>query len=116
FGLERGGSVNGILIRPHADTALLALWERELPDDGYVPRWVRATPARGKPCWAIAMTGNSASRLYAGGLTIDQCAARVRRAKGYRGSNAEYVLNTAQHLHELQLHDARLRKVCDKLG
>ncbi len=50
------------------------------------------------------------------GLTVDECAARVREAKGYRGSNAEYVMNTAQHLHELQLHDARLRRVCDRLG
>ena len=118
FGLERGGSVHGMLIRPHADTAaaLLDLWERELPDDGYVPRWVRATPVKGKACWAIAMVGNPASRLYVGGLTVDECAARVREAKGYRGSNAEYVLNTAQHLHELQLHDARLRKVCARLG
>ena len=42
--------------------------------------------------------------------------ARVRRAKGYRGSNVEYVINTAQHLHELQLHDARLRRVCERLA
>lgn len=118
FGLERGGSVHGILIRPRANaiSALLDLWERELPDDAYVPRWVRATPVKGKACWAIAFVGNPASRLYVGGLTVDECVARVKDAKGDRGSNREYVLNTAQHLRELKLDDARLRKVCAQLG
>ena len=118
FGLERGGSVHGILVRPRADalSALLDLWERELPDDAYLPRWVRATPIKGKPCWAIAFVGNPASRLYVGGLTVEECVERVRNATGYRGSNAEYVLNTAQHLGELRLGDARLRKVCAGLG
>jgi cation transport protein ChaC len=118
FGLERGGSVHGMLIRPRADamSALLKLWERELPDDAYVPRWVRATPVKGKPCWAIAFVGNPASRLYVGGLTVDECAERVRDAVGYRGSNADYVLNTATHLSELGLCDRRLRNVRARLA
>jgi cation transport protein ChaC len=105
-------------VRPRDDAlpALLDLWERELPDDAYVPRWVRATPIKGKPCWAIAFVGNPASRLYVGGLTVEECVSRVRGAKGQRGSNADYVLNTAQHLRELQLDDARLRAVCAGLG
>jgi len=50
--------------------------------------------------------------LYVGGLTVEECVSRVRGARGQRGSNADYVLNTAQHLRELQLDDARLRAVC----
>ena len=52
---------------------------------------------------------------YAGRLAIDEQLRLVRRSHGQSGSNADYVLNTAEHLALLGIKDRYLSELANLL-
>jgi cation transport regulator ChaC len=49
-------------------------------------------------------------------LPLDRQAEIVRNSRGRSGHNLEYVLNTAAHLRDCRVTDARLERLLARLG
>ena len=104
LGLDRGGSCLGRAFRIPSDERAAVmdyLYARELISNVYRPvlRSVRLDDRR---CvHALTFVVDRSHAQYAGKLTPEQAAAVVRRARGERGPNHEYVAKTAMHLQEL---------------
>jgi cation transport protein ChaC len=113
MGLAHGGSCHGmafLVAREQVAATLLALWEREMRNRTYRPRLLDVRiGARCVP--ALAFTVDRTHKHYAGKLPADEIARRVIACHGQRGSNIEYVLNTASHLRGLGVRDAHLAAV-----
>ncbi len=104
LGLDRGGSCLGraFRIRPDEQAAVMDyLYARELISNVYRPvvRCVRLED--GRCVHALAFVVDRSHAQYAGKLPPECAAAVVRGARGVRGPNHEYVVNTAIHLREL---------------
>ncbi|NIR30948.1 MAG: gamma-glutamylcyclotransferase [Gammaproteobacteria bacterium] len=104
LGLDRGGSCLGRAFRVRAgDRAGVVdyLYARELISDVYRPvlRCVRLED--GRRVRALTFVVDRCHAQYAGKLSPERAAAVVRGARGVRGPNHEYVINTAMHLREL---------------
>ena len=84
------------------------LRERELVSYAYNEALVRLALDDGREVEALAYVSNPAHPQYAGGLTLEAQAEVIARARGPRGPNADYLLNTVESLEALGLHDADL--------
>lgn len=113
LGLDRGGACRGIAFRVaqcDADTALDALWAREMRRRVYRPRLVCARlPQRNVE--ALAFIADRTHAGYAGKLSVRETARRVASCCGARGANLEYVARTLAHLRELGVRDHHLQSV-----
>lgn len=112
MGLERGGSCRGIVHEvAWADrrNVLDALVRREMITKPctYSARWlpVRTT---GGVLPAVSFTIDRAGRFYEGGLSMEAVAHRLAEAVGHLGTNAEYLMNTIQHLEKYGIRDKNL--------
>lgn len=111
FGLRNGGSCHGMAFAiPEADWKEVRayLWDRELVSGVYRPALRKLILSDGATVDALAFLADPHHEQYAGGLTVEDEARFVRQGMGAMGPNTDYVLNTAQHLAELGLRDARL--------
>jgi len=112
MGLERGGSCRGIVHEvAYSDRrdVLDALVRREMITKPctYSARWLPVRTAEGtRP--AISFTINRAGRFYEGGLSLEAVAHRLAGAVGHLGTNAEYLMNTIQHLEQYGIRDRNL--------
>jgi len=84
------------------------LRERELVSYAYDEARVALTLDDGRTVEAIAYVSNRDHPQYAGGLTLEAQAEVIARARGPRGPNADYLLNTVESLEALGLHDPDL--------
>lgn len=111
FGLRRGGSCHGMAFEV-ADNIWPEvhdyLHEREQVTKIYHEslRWVRLDT--GNNVCALTFIADESHEQFAGPLDLATQLAHVRTAAGDKGSNAEYVVNTAQHLQEMGLADQKL--------
>lgn len=129
FGLDRGGSCTGIAFRVAADacpSVLEYLWVREMVTDAYHPRLLpvrldaevpdpperdgakTAGQAPAGSVKALCFVVNPEHEQYLGRLPVQRAAEMIRTARGGRGHNLEYLLNTADHLRQLGIIDAEL--------
>ena len=118
LGLDRGGSASGVAYRvPDAEreATLAYLLRREIPVSVYraVRRSVRLDD--GRRVSAVTFVVNRDQELYAGRIEEGAVRAIVARARGRRGSNAEYVHSTAEHLEALGIPCPRLRRLARDL-
>ncbi len=110
--LDRGGQCRGVLCRLPPDAVqenLVRLSERELRfrPAAHSPRWVNvATEAGGVR--AIAFVVDRDGGRYVPRLPIEQVADVLASAVGQRGSMAEYLHNTVQHLEQFGIRDGHL--------
>jgi cation transport protein ChaC len=121
LGLDRGGSCKGIAYRVagvERDAAIAYLRERELVTNVYIETWRPIRLARPGSGVATALTYavDRKHQQYAGKLSREAVLAHVRGRAGRSGQNSEYVINTVRHLRDLNLHDAILEWVADRLG
>jgi cation transport protein ChaC len=117
LGLDRGGSCDGIAYRLHCDTGaseLALLWRREMIMGTYTPRWVMAHSG-GDAIPAIAFVVNRGKDDYAGRLSDDQIVTTALHSHGHYGSCADYLLQTAQSLHEHGITDTRLARLAERV-
>ena len=119
FGLDAGGSCSGIAYRV-ADRdkhgVLEYLYERELVNPVYVPKWLPVRLQHCRTVRALTFTTDRSREQYAGTLGAEQIAVVVRRAHGRSGHNLDYVTNTVAQLAELGIRDGQLMRVLELLG
>ena len=110
--LDHGGSCKGVLYRLPSDSVepnLRKLLDREmsLKPSAFPPRWVTAESEDG-PLRALTFCIDRKSSRYIKGLSEEQVADVLARATGSRGSMAEYLHATVDHLEKLGIHDHHL--------
>lgn len=114
LGLNSGGVCHGQAFRVPADNRLPVLTylrEREQVSGVYVEKWLTIALADGRHVEALVYVADPLHVQYAGGLTAEDMALVVRRARGQAGPNRDYVANTARHLQEMNIRDDRLEAV-----
>lgn len=94
--------------RGQEDPVLEALRERELVSAAYLEQRLDIRLADGRQVQALTYVIDPDHGQYCGGLDLEEQARIIAQAVGGRGPNAEYLFNTAAHLHELGIADADL--------
>lgn len=118
--LDRGGACKGVAYRIPPDQAeenLVRLLEREtgwLPSP-FPPRWVRVENGD-RAIKALTFCVDRNSGRYVTGLDEAQIAAVLAKAVGIRGSMAEYLHSTVNHLEQLGIHDPHLWRLQDMVA
>ena len=110
--LDHGGSCKGALYRLPPDAVeanLRKLLEREMSmkPSAFPPRWVTVETEEG-PIRAVTFCIDRKSPRYVAGLSEEQIADALAKATGSRGSMAEYLHATVDHLERLGIHDYHL--------
>lgn len=113
FALLPGGSCVGQVHRAGAKEAvqqLDALWEREMPNGVYTPRWLRCRTPQG-PVTALAFTLDPAHPSHTGRLDDATHLQIFRDAEGRFGRTVDYLHRTAQCLQALGIDDAEVSRL-----
>ncbi len=113
FALLRGGSCHGAVFRVPREQAaaeLVRLWQREMPNGVYDPRWLPCRTARGT-VQALAFTLDHRHPSHTGHLAEAQLLDILRHARGRYGSTLDYLLDTARCLAERGVRDAEIERL-----
>ncbi|HEV7291361.1 MAG TPA: gamma-glutamylcyclotransferase [Devosia sp.] len=115
--LDRGGACKGILYRlppGQEQENLVKLLEREMAwlPSAFPPRWVNATSGD-HTIKALTFCIDRNSGRYVSGLPVERVADVLATAVGSRGSMAEYLFATVQHLEGSGIHDPHLWRLQD---
>jgi len=113
FALLPGGSCVGQVHRASTEDTmqqLEALWEREMPNGVYAPRWLRCHTPEG-PVEALAFTLDPAHPSHTGRLDDATHLEIFQRAEGRYGRTVDYLHRTAQCLQALSIHDAEVSRL-----
>ena len=122
FGLLPGGSCKGVVFRiPRAKVAaaLPPLWEREMPNAVYEPKWLCCQTLHNgqkNSVTALAFTLSKKSPDHTGELTLDAYKEIFAQASGRYGSTRDYAQLTYDGLRKVGIHDRALgdllKQVC----
>lgn len=113
FGLLHGGSCKGVVFRiaqPCVASTLPALWDREMPNGVYDPKWLQCQTAQGS-VRALAFTLSKRSPNHTGMLHMDTYRQIFSSARGRYGTTREYAQLTYDKLRELGIEDRALGKL-----
>ncbi|MFD2740194.1 gamma-glutamylcyclotransferase [Sulfitobacter aestuarii] len=97
------------------DVTLAYLRERELISSAYLEKTHVVHLRDNRDVEALVYVIDPHHVQYCGGLPLEEQAQIIARAVGDRGPNAEYLLNTARHIQELDLHDPALEWLHDRV-
>ena len=117
FGLLQGGSCKGMVFRiaqQQVAGALPALWEREMPNGVYDPKWLQCqTVVGGQPesVRALAFTLSKRSPNHTGVLSEETYRQIFSNARGRFGTTRDYAQMTYDKLRELGIDDLALGKL-----
>jgi cation transport protein ChaC len=117
LGLERGGTCRGLIYRidrADAKQALRALWRREMLLDSYDPRWIRTESPVGA-VHALAFVARRDRSGYVGRLPEARIVEILASARGIRGGNADYLIQTVRALARRGIRDRYLDRLCERL-
>ncbi|RLQ88625.1 gamma-glutamylcyclotransferase [Notoacmeibacter ruber] len=118
LGLDRGGSCVGLAFRVDGrqhDKVMADLRARELVTNVYLECRRNVQLADGRRIEAVCYVVDRYHDQYLGSLSVSDAAQRVAGATGKFGPNADYVLNTVDHLLELNIRDGWLEAVAKEL-
>jgi cation transport protein ChaC len=110
--LMSGGSCRGLVYRiPReiGEQVLLPLWEREMPNGVYEPRWLNCDTPGGR-LRALAFTLSRQSPNWTGALPEPELLHILRHARGRYGTTLDYLLRTVQGLREHGIRDKELER------
>lgn len=112
LGLARGGSCRGVVFRLPQESVvrnLAAVFRREHPIRWETPHmyWATARTEAG-PVRALIVRTHSRHPLFLPGLAEDVVVEALATAAGERGSMAEYLRSTVEHLEARGIHDRYL--------
>lgn len=113
FALLPGGSCVGQVHRAGSQEALAELdrlWEREMPNGVYTPRWLRCHTPDG-PVQALAFTLDPDHPSHTGRLDDAAHLEIFRHASGRFGRTVDYLDHTAQRLQALSIRDAEVSRL-----
>jgi cation transport protein ChaC len=111
--LDRGGSCKGAVYRLpeeglEAELHKLSRRERSTTPASFPWRWIDVDAGDGMTIRALAFPMDRKSNRYAGHLSEDEIVGMLATACGFRGSMAEYLLQTVSMLESLGIHDRNL--------
>jgi cation transport protein ChaC len=115
FALVAGGSCRGMAFRIARECAhdeLERLWDREMPDGVYDPRWLPCRSAEGTVD-ALAFTLSRASPSYVGPVHDGEMLAILRSACGRFGTTLDYLLGTAASLRGCGIRDREIERLVE---
>lgn len=121
FGLEEGGTVEGIAFQiasEHAEDVFARVYEREMVTAVYKPVWAKCDLSNdhADAVTALAFVAEHSNQQYAGDRSDAETIELVRQGHGKAGPCTEYVMNTASHLRDLGIHDDALERIVEKLS
>ncbi|MBJ3786248.1 gamma-glutamylcyclotransferase [Devosia sediminis] len=110
--LDRGGACKGVAYRLPPDRVednLIKLFEREMGwlPSAFPPRWVNVQSGE-RRIRALTFCIDRKSGRYVSGLSEAEVAAVLAKAAGSRGSMADYLHATVEHLEQMGIHDPHL--------
>jgi cation transport protein ChaC len=118
LGLDRGGACLGVAFEVDSalrETTIRYLREREQATAVYLERIAPITLECGERVPALTYVADRLHRQYAGCLDREAMLAHVRAGKGQSGDNAEYILETYDHLSAMGVRDRDLEWLSAKL-
>ena len=121
YALVSGGMCRGMayrIPRHRAAAELPRLWQREMPNGVYDPRWLRCQTADGEVI-ALGFTLSRRSPNFTGRLDDGEMLHILRHANGRYGSTLDYLVRTAEALHHHRMCDresARLLALARRQG
>jgi cation transport protein ChaC len=118
LGLDQGGACRGVAFRVeavHAAATLHYLRERELVTAIYLERMAPISLDDGRRVSAVTYLADRRHGQYAPPMPRETLLKLVRQGVGRSGPNAEYVLNTRDHLRGLGILDPELEWLADQL-
>ncbi len=110
FGLDKGGSCNGIAFRIRKDQKaeiFAKLHEREMPTKVYTPTWLSVCIGSAR-VRAYGFVADRQHQQYVTGLSEDEIIFLIRQGKGSAGTCIEYVRNTLDQLTAFGIKEKRL--------
>ena len=111
LGLDRGGACPGVAFQVDAalrETTVRYLRDREQVTAVYLERVMPVTLEHGERVLALTYIADRLHCQYAGRLDRAAMLNTVRAGKGQSGDNAEYVLETHDHLRAIGVRDRDL--------
>ena len=118
LGLDRGGACPGVAFEVDAalrEATIRYLREREQATAVYVERLAPVTVESGDRVLALTYIADRLHRQYAGRLDREAMLEYVRAGQGQSGDNAEYILETNDHLQALGVRDRDLEWLSARL-
>ena len=118
LGLDEGGECEGVAYRVAATKrarTIEYLRERELATSVYKEKMLSARLALGEEVLALTYVADVGHEQYAHEIHDAKLLAIIRDSVGVAGSNAEYVINTYEHLCSLGIRDAELEFLARQL-
>ena len=97
-----------------AGTESAMLWRREMIRGGYSPALLPMTTPQG-PITALVFACNHEHDDYAGEMPLDETAAIIAAAAGVLGTNRDYLEQMAQQLDALQIADAYVEQLLQRV-
>jgi glutathione-specific gamma-glutamylcyclotransferase len=113
FALLSGGLCKGMVYRlPSASASeeLVRLWQREMPNGVYDPRWLQCRTADG-PVTALAFTLSRRSPSFTGHIPDHDLLQILRTASGRYGTTLDYLVRTAESLAEHSMCDSECSRL-----
>ncbi len=113
YALVSGGMCRGMVYRiprEQAATELPRLWLREMPNSVYDPRWLRCQTAAGEVS-ALGFTLSRSSPNFTGRLEDQELLHILRHARGRYGSTLDYLVRTAESLHQHRMCDRESQRL-----
>ncbi|MAD94861.1 MAG: gamma-glutamylcyclotransferase [Rhodobacteraceae bacterium] len=113
-----GAFCDGVAFFVPPETALVTidyLRERELVSSAYFEKIHPVTLRTGRVVECVAYVVDPSHEQYCGGMALERQAQVIAKAIGGRGSNFEYLSNTAEHLAKIGLRDQDLDWLADRV-
>ena len=113
FALLSGGCCHGMAFRvrrPQVPDVLATLWEREMPNAVYDPRWLPCRTTHGS-IKALAFTLSRQSPHHTGELAPDDYRRIFSQAQGIYGTTLDYAQATFDELQRLGIDDKALKRL-----
>ncbi|MFG6413353.1 gamma-glutamylcyclotransferase [Roseateles sp. DC23W] len=110
--LVSGGSCRGLVYRvprAAAEPVLLQLWDREMPNGVYEPRWLNCDTSGGR-LRALAFTLSRRSPNWTGAMPEPELLHIFQHASGRYGTTLDYLLRTVHGLREHGIRDLELER------
>jgi glutathione-specific gamma-glutamylcyclotransferase len=113
YALVSGGMCRGMayrISRERGRDELDRLWLREMPNGVYDPRWLRCQTAGGD-VMALAFTLSRRSPNFTGRIADPEMLRILRHAHGRYGSTLDYLVRTAEALHQHRMCDRESKRL-----